>query len=124
MHQNIELILQHKNDNTNTIVILNRYSFTTFRLGVNIKQGFAALIFYKSLRISPNSVASAQVINLISTDTQRFEIMVKEFVHSILAVPFSIGATFLLCYLMNSWYPMLGFSLYFIMFVIVLCIVY
>lgn len=46
-------------------------AYNTTRLGINTRQVMTAVILYKALKISPNSVASAQVINLMSTDAQR-----------------------------------------------------
>ena len=84
--------------------------YNTSRIGINVRQAMTAAILYKALRISPNSVPSAQVINLMSTDCQRFQELLKMSAMPIVSVPFSIIGTFFLCYRINSWYPLLGLA--------------
>ena len=57
-------------------ICLHYEAYHTTRLGINMRQVMTAVVLYKVLKISPNSVASAQVINLMSTDAQRYVVNV------------------------------------------------
>ena len=94
--------------------------YTTTNMGVNIRQVLAAAILYKSLKISPNSVASSQVINLMSTDAQRFQFLFRR--SPLLAVmPLLIPSVIYICYVVDAWYPVFGLALYFFMSVFFFC---
>ena len=93
------------------------FFYETTRVGVLARQVMSAAILDKSLRISPNSLPSAQVVNLMSTDTQRFQIFLKSLPVLILC-PYLILAIIWLCYRVNSWFPIFGLMFYLFMYVL------
>ena len=67
------------------------------------------------MKISPNSVASAQVMNLMGTDSERFQNFVKLIAYPIVATIYIIPALLLLCNRIGNYFPCLGFVLYIVM---------
>ena len=91
--------------------------YNSTKMGINTRQAMAAVILYKSLMISPNSVPSAQVMNLMSTDAQRFQLTIRRSPLPLL-LPLLLPGIAVLCYFVDSWYPILGLILYFLLYVI------
>lgn len=71
------------------IICRNRYEITAFHTGLRIRAACCAVIYRKSLRLSSGALgdmASGQVVNLISNDVGRFDIMCM-FIHYMWAAP-------------------------------------
>ena len=121
--------------------VLHYTLYNTTRLGIDIRQVMTAIVLYKVLKISSNSIASAQVINLMSTDAQRYVILsglllcnlcrflyckwslicnrfqsiIKELPFPFASFPVAVAGIIILCNRVDSWYPILGLILYFSM---------
>ncbi|ETO13426.1 hypothetical protein RFI_23947, partial [Reticulomyxa filosa] len=93
--------------------------FATTRDGIIARTALTVVIFNKTMRISPNSVPSAQVMNLMSTviiiikDAQRFQEFFK-IIPMALMSPFTVivALIYLCIYIAKSWYPFLGLGLW------------
>lgn len=104
-----------------SVVLFNAHQhwmfYTITKMGINARQAMSCVILHKSLEISPNTLASAQVINLMSSDSQRFERTIRRSI-LIWMVPLLIPGIIYLCYSVGSAYPMLGLVLYLLLYVI------
>lgn len=91
------------------------YFWTTTKMGLLMKQVLAAAILYKTMEISPNSVASAKVMNLMGTDSERFQLLFKLIAYPLTATIYMIPALLLLSHNIGNYFPCLGFVLYIVM---------
>lgn len=94
----------------------HHYSFhLATRVGVLIRQVLTAAILYKTFKIAPGGVPSSQVMNLMSTDAQRFQLFLKRITFPSVAAPFIFPALLFLCFRIGSFHPLWGLLLICIM---------
>ena len=76
------------------------------------RTALTATVFEKSLKLSENSISSGQLVNLLSNDSQRFEILLR-WLPWVFASPlmFVIGL-FLLSFLVDSYFVFMGSVMY------------
>lgn len=93
------------------------FYYESTRMGIEVKQTLSGAILHKSFEISPNSVASAQVMNLMTVDCQRFEELLHFLPIGITAVTTLIPLMLGICFVFGQWYPILGMIVFFTMYV-------
>lgn len=92
--------------------------YNSTRIGINLRQLMIAIILNKTMKISPSSIASSQVTNLISTDSQRFFRLAKLLLVPAGAYPLVVVSIIIVCFRVNLWHPILGICLYLAMYVV------
>ncbi|CAG9814463.1 unnamed protein product [Phaedon cochleariae] len=75
--------------NISSVLIMNQYMLGCYHVGMKIRAACCALIYRKSLKLSKTSlggIASGKIVNLLSNDVSRFDI-VSMFVHQMWVGP-------------------------------------
>lgn len=74
------------------ILIPHPFFMTRYRLGMNFRAALTRLVYEKALRVSNSGVQRftvGKIVNLISNDVNRFEVVFVNFDFSYLAIPYT-----------------------------------
>lgn len=97
-------------------LILNHFFLNSFHYGMKVRVAVCSIIYRKSLRLSQTALgetAVGKVVNLLSNDVNRFDI-VSFFVHSMWTAPLMSLVVGYLLFIEVGWAGMIGIAIVFI----------
>lgn len=102
--------------NALSALVINQFFIGGFHNGMKVRVAVCSIIYRKSLRLSQTALgetAIGKVVNLLSNDVNRFDI-VSMFIHSMWTAPLMSLVVGYLLFIEVGWAGMIGISIVFI----------
>ncbi|XP_045472553.1 ATP-binding cassette subfamily C member 4-like isoform X2 [Harmonia axyridis] len=97
-------------------ILINQYIVNAFHYGMRVRAACCSLIYRKALRLSRSALgetASGKIVNLLSNDVSRFDI-VSVMIHHMWAAPLSAMLVMFFLYINAGWAGLVGITPVFI----------
>lgn len=94
------------------MMTVNQYFIGCFHIGMKIRVSLCSLIYRKALKLSQTALRETVVINLLSNDVNRFD-LVSFLVHSMWSAPIMTVIIGYFLWLQARWAGMIGIAVVF-----------
>lgn len=98
--------------NALNMIAVNQYFIGCFHLGMKMRVSLCSLIYRKTLKLSQTALRETAVVNLLSTDVNRFD-LISILVHYMWSAPLMTVIIVYFLWLEAKWAGMIGIGVVF-----------
>lgn len=103
--------------NAVNMMTVNQFFLGCFHLGMKIRVALCSLIYRKTLKLSQTAVRGATVVNLLSNDVNRFD-LISILLHYMWSAPLITVVVGYFLWLEARWAGMIGIAVVFVILIV------